>query len=401
MTTAPEPSSQTETRPLRKRMRMMLGAAFAAALALPMLGTIFHWDPAPSYENRAMALMPGWPHGFAEARVFADRFMSYYRDNFGFRNTMIRAVALGEYHGGVGLQNNANVLIGKQGWLYLPLGDENFLAFRGLNPMSEGELEQWRRLLESRRGWCRSRGIQFVVVIPPDKQTIYPEHLPDQFARRFGESRLDQLIGYLQKQNSPVDLVDLRRALFSAKRERQIYYTTDSHWNNFGAYVGYRALIAEVQKVLPGREIPVPGLDQFSAATVTYVGDLAKDLDLYYEYQEQATMLTPRGGFTYFTAMVDKKERDYADGPDRAAPRMVMYSDSFAAALIPYLAASFSHAYFRWGDSNDLAIAQREKADVVIDEFVERKLCGPPPVDGPGESNPIEKWTEVTVSRHR
>ena len=58
------------------------------------------------------------------------------------------------------------------------------------------------------------------------------------------------------------------------------------------------------------------------------------------------------------------------DHPER--PRAVVFQDSFCEALKPYLAEGFSRVAFVWSDCVRMDYVLAEKADVVIQEYVER-----------------------------
>lgn len=64
---------------------------------------------------------------------------------------------------------------------------------------------------------------------------------------------------------------------------------------------------------------------------------------------------------------------------ERAAanlPRAVMFRDSFASSMIPFLSEHFRRIVYEWQGPNQFnyALVEREKPDVVIQEMVERKL---------------------------
>jgi hypothetical protein len=329
-----------------------------------------------------MAKLPDLPRNYQEAKSFSSQLMVFYRDHFGFRNALIRAVALGKYHG-LGPEVNNRIIVGKQGWLFYSK-DEKFLADRGLDPFSESELDQWQQLLENRTKWFADQGIPFLVVIPPDKQTIYPEFLPDDLHRFPTPSRLDQLIDRLRQSHSPVRLIDLRPALLEAKRHEQVYFKTDSHWNDDGAYAAYVALLKEIEKVLPGRKLIPQPLNNFQRDTVTKSGDLAQQLDLYFEYQETTPELIRRDFVGRAEAFEKLIQIPSTVGPDPTAPRLLTYNDSFTGPLVQFLSDNFSHARYFWNPITEIidpSPVKEARPDVVIHEFVERKLHDPIPVD--------------------
>jgi alginate O-acetyltransferase complex protein AlgJ len=376
------PTEDLQRSPIRTLARRLFAAAFTLFMAIVFVGTWLHWDPVKSRENRNLAKMPPLPKTYAQVKTFSDQLMVFYRDHFGFRNALIRAVALGKYHG-LGPEINDRIIVGKDGWLFYA-SDEKFLADRGLDPFSQHDLESWQSLLERRQKWFGDRGIPLVIVIPPDKQSIYPEFMPEEFSGFSRPTRLDQLIDFLRERHSPVHILDLRPALLDTKKQRQIYFKTDSHWNDYGAYVGYRTIMVAIQQALPTRKITPLTLDDFVAKTITKSGDLAQQVDLYFEYQEQTAELIRRDLLDDPRKFEELPKVVYTTWPDPAAPRLLTFNDSFTGQLIQFFQPNFSLAAFNWNpitETIDPKPVEQWKPDVVISEFVERKLHDPIPVD--------------------
>jgi len=103
-----------------------------------------------------------------------------------------------------------------------------------------------------RQEWLAARGIGYVVMVVPEKFTIYPEYLPSWVARSPSPTPHDQLSAAMRR-NGRVAFIDLREPLRAAKVRERVYYQTDSHWNFNGAIVGYEALMREVQRALPDK----------------------------------------------------------------------------------------------------------------------------------------------------
>jgi len=53
-------------------------------------------------------------------------------------------------------------------------------------------------------------------------------------------------------------------------------------------------------------------------------------------------------------------------------PRLMMFRDSFAARLMPYLSEHFSRASYYWQNELDFDAIVEEHPDIVIQEFVAR-----------------------------
>jgi alginate O-acetyltransferase complex protein AlgJ len=380
------PITQTRTSSilsLRSILVRFLAVLFFASLFIPLIGAWLHWDfSTAANENRRLAEMPSIPKSFKDAQKYSDRWLNFFRDHFGLRNTLIHSVAVTRFQG-LGSDTDGNVIIGKDGWLfYRPDGDQNLIAYRGLNPFSDDELNVWQELLEKRNAFLASRGIPLLVVVPPDKQTIYPEYLPPEFHRLRPQSRLDQLIDRLRQTHSPVRLIDLRPALLAAKPTALLYYRTDTHWNDSGSYVGYRAIIPFVQQLLPRWHIvPQTYADFYRTPPHLEIGDLAKMIDMPDQYPDPEFSLIRKIPFTMPPTLADRNESTTTDSHDPAKPRLVFYHDSFALGLAQMLGPHFGRVVYACYYGMDSSQILPEKPDLVIDEFLERNLYLPPPTD--------------------
>ena len=375
----PVPPPAPATHAARDRI---VAAMFAVALAVPLAALAFTWSRTTTlFEKRPMA---PWP-AFALSTSFPPAFESAFADRFGGRDRLIRwhHAALLELFGVSAL---TTVMPGSDGWYYW-LGEDGLSLdrhYRGVADFPQAYVDATARELERRRDWLAARSIGYVVVIVPEKYTIYPEHLPAWVVRSPQPTPYDRVVAAVAK--SGVALIDLRPALRAAKVHARVYYQTDSHWNYNGAMVGYDAIMREVQRALPPGRMPavvppqrplyVPGVDHYS-------GDLVDMLGLPGRIREDD--VAPLGKILGDTTSRCGKRDAAASQPGidvyacdhPGLPRAVVYRDSMAIPLIPMLAENFSRVTFVSELPFDPALIEREKPDVVIEEMVERGLHGP------------------------
>ena len=221
---------------------------FLGLLCLPTFDYFFKVDHADEpEENRVPAPRPVFKGG-AQTREFIASVESYFNDHFGFRK---RLVQLNNHWKGQLFHDptSKDVLIGRDGWLYYS-GARMVAHYTSAELWNNKDLEHWQQLLESRRDWARAHGAKYLLVIPPDKHRIYPEFLPSWLIRGDRPSKPQQIARYL-KAHSTVPVLDLNDVLMNAKSIRTDYLKTDTHWNLFGGFVAYRALIEELGKQVP------------------------------------------------------------------------------------------------------------------------------------------------------
>jgi alginate O-acetyltransferase complex protein AlgJ len=367
----------TSTR-LRAIFEALTIAAFLALLWLPTLDVFLNLDHAPvPGENRRPAAWPRF-EGFIQSRVFIGGIEAYFNDHFGFRKQLVRW----NNHWKAQLFVDASgreVLLGREGWLFLSSG-RMFEHWSRQITWSERDLADWRRLLEMRRDWLRARGIRYLLVLPPDKQTVYPEYLPEWMGRSAKPSKIQQLTEYM-KARSTVEVLDLSQTLIEAKKVRETYLKTDTHWNLFGGFVGCRALVAALGRQCPGLE-PLP-LDAYDWKPLTQPGgDLARMLGQTearpetQAFEPVARMPLPTLEAAYDPVRLPqrgvKESWPCFTRNDKAAGKALVFCDSFAKGWHPFLGQHFKEVIYLRQDTWDCPLIEREKPDVVIDEMLER-----------------------------
>ena len=380
---------------------VLLIGAFVVGIGLPPARHLL--GPARSGnadEARATQSLPELRAKRSSLLSFPVRFEQYYRDAFGFRNELIAVhnrVKLDWLH----TSPAANVVVGKGGWLYYS-GGRVLEDHRGLAPLTDEHLRRWAEALRRRREWLAERGGEYLVVIVPEKHTIYPEFLPDGMAPVGPATRLDQFISDARVTGA-ARVLDLRGDLRGAKPWSRLYHRGDTHWNERGAYVGYRAIMAVLAERHP-ELAPFPPEDFEPGAERLENLDLVRMIGMRGRILEENLTFRPRRPRRAFdddpglkrTGKIDPNWHPFARQCPAAPPvKAVVLRDSFATLLAPYLAEHFRRSVFLWQKTFDYAVIDRERPDVVIHEMGERQLRYLPPEDVRLEYYEREKDWEV------
>jgi alginate O-acetyltransferase complex protein AlgJ len=278
-----------------------------------------------------------------------------------------------------------DALVGKDGWLFWG-NEEALVDIRGDRPpLSTAMLDNWMLSLELKKAWLNRRGIPFLLVIAPDKPSIYPEQLPDGIRAPIPTTGLDLLNRYLADKG--VDWVlDLKPILLRRKQSaggRLLYYPADSHWNYLGAYYAFEAILEKLRSMgvrTPPARIRenelIPSMDDRPA-----------------EFLANAPLtLVPRvPGFRLASPAPDCIEASTipaaslpVPSPDAFATncrlgrgKVVVIGDSFVERLRPFLSSTFARvAFVPVGDQlmDSRPLIEAEHPDLVIYEVVERRL---------------------------
>ena len=367
---------------LRRRADAGLIAAFFVFLWLPVADTFLHLDHTPTpNENRAPARLPQFKPGLASMHDYVSGIEAYFGDHFGFRNRLVAW----EHHWKWQWFRTSKVnyvLTGKSDWLYFS-GGLMIDDVMGIRPFTAQQLEAWRDLLQGRRDWLAQRGIRYLFVVPPDKHTIYPEHLPDWLAGvARPPHRLDQFVGYM-KAHSDVPVVDLRQTLLNAKKDARVFLQTDTHWNEMGAFLACRRIVGHAAAL--GLDVKPPELSSFQISERDEPGgDLARMLGReQWTTEKDAVCIAPKPPLAILDAPIDTSLliKDWVPGDEprhsenpAAKGRVVMFRDSFTISMSHFLGYSFGHIAYIWQQNWDKRIIESEKPDLVVDEMLERFL---------------------------
>jgi hypothetical protein len=354
----------------------ILVGLFFGLLWAPLVGTFGHiGQVAASDENRALAGFPTLTDDVGTWLAFPESFKKYYCDRFGFRKDLIALQAFVKVKA---LQTSASpyVVVGKEGWLFYS-GARAMDYYRAADPLSEADLQGWLNLHRARNEWLTAHGIAYYVVVAPEKQTIYPEYIPDNIIRVGNVSRSQQFDAYLAAKSN-IRLIDLSDNLKKAKAlYPRIYNQTDSHWNGYGAFLAYRQILGELSK-------DFPGLHPLSQAECTFpmsagVQDLVRMLGL--TLKENVYAVMPRSAVAHMVEETPVRVVGSVSNP--RLPRMVMFRDSFANAIAGLMSQHFSRSVYVWDGKLDSTLIRSENPDLVIAEMAERSLMAEPPRDPP------------------
>jgi hypothetical protein len=353
----------------------MVIVIFLAALCLPMTGMLLNLDrDAPSAENRTLAEWPQLRWDEASLRALPEQLTRYFEDHFAFRQRLVRWQAVVRLRA-LRVSPSKAVIRGREGWLFYA-DDGAIEDYASKPPLTDAELEQWRSALQDISDWLGAQGIAYLFVISPDKHAIYQEYMPGTI-RRAAVSRIDQLVSHL-RQHSTVRVLDLRPALLAAKEGERIYHRTDTHWNDRGAFIGYQHIVDALAEDVPA--LRSPARSAFEAREVRSAGlDLAGMLGLTGVLDEDDLVLVRRR--PGIARIIEPPQPNHrlmhprivTEAPN-GGPRAVVFMDSFGAGLVPFLSEDFSRVVYLWQNNMDPQVVLQERPQVVIQEWVGRRL---------------------------
>lgn len=293
------------------------------------------------------------------------KFKIYYKSNFGLKKTLTNQyLDIKTNH----LKESPiphKVVVGNQGWYFL--GDDYSTAFSGSNGSSQytyNELNTIVNSISEIKDWLDSQGIAFYLAIPPNKHTVYKEHLPLLYNNK---TKYDVILDKL-KSETDINIIDLKTPLLKGKDSIQIYHKTDSHWNDIGAFIGYSEVMNELGKDFEELK-PTPLSYYSSTVSNRKHKEMTRMINL--NITEKVRFLSPK---VSQAEVLENNER-FSHFRNEGKPLSIYFCrDSFSNAWIKYFNESFGETMYAKTyriNKNELL---KHKPDIVVLEFVERKF---------------------------
>jgi hypothetical protein len=261
------------------------------------------------------------------------------------------------------------------GWLVYT-GELSSDDYQNAIPFTAEELGGIGTKLDVLCDFLTRQGSEFIIVVPPNKNTVYPEYVPTSIPMMNSTSRLDQIAG-IWKETEHCKLLDFRQEFKLARQNTRIYYATDTHWNSVGAFLGYQSISRLLQEKFPA--VHTHGIEDFSLSSRVFDnGDLTSKYFGQIHETEIAPLLVPNYQYNYQSLSGDDEfgMNETVSSANDDLPTALVYRDSFFEALFPLLAEDFSRAQYLWITRVEvnLDLIKAKAPTVFILEVTERYL---------------------------
>ena len=310
---------------------------FAGVIGILSLWNVFAEKKTVSWnENRTLAAAPELTPSHIFGGRFDDDFENWFSDHFVNRDfwielkSMMRRVSLS-------IENNN---------IYFAQGERLVSRFDRVN---EDALKANAEII---CGFAEDHHTAANVLLVPTAAWGAKRSLP------YGAWDMDQpkLLASLRKSFPGQNFIDY---LAVAEAQPTLYFRTDHHWNEQGAYLGYAAICQQVLNKEPNRFSYEPASDQFIGTMYSQSGAFWVKPDTVYTIlpeQPLHTTVTFEDGSTldsiYSVPRLEEKDKYtyYADGNHARADihtdcstgrRAVIIKDSYSQILLPYLISEY------------------------------------------------------------
>jgi len=349
--------------PLSKSFIILM---FLLLIFIPFVGK----KQTTSLENRNLAPFPEWR--WSNVWQFFFKYQVYFDDRFAYRNELVEHVNKTK----IKLFNKSaipdQVTIGKEDWLFLSRKD--YIAAAS-EVYTEQQLDTIVLNLEVITRYFDNKGIKFYFMMIPLKDRIYPEFLPPLQRVETRNSKLDQIFDRL-KNNNVIRSVNCKQELLVGKKVKETFYKTDTHWNMFGTYIGYRKLMARLNEDFPVLQAYKP--EEFMVdSTIEFDGDLQKMFGFNDVYKMRSYSYKLKSGAEPITTITTNPKYPNAYFSTKKMPqkvnglRLYLVRDSFSESLKVFLAVHFDYTSLAWLSILPVTEILSESPDILIQEMHE------------------------------
>lgn len=267
--------------------------------------------------------------------------------------------------------NNPRVIVGQSDWLFL--NENNIPYYRGINKIATGSemkkhIESYVRLNEM----CKTVGKDFVILICPEKEEIYPEYMPTMEIVDSIEVPID-VREYIKKYTD-IKYLYPKEELIKYKKNYLVYKKYDSHWNTIGGYIAANELKKALGlDVIPLRDLKLkkePALD----ADLAYYGNTSVDslpMSFKYVFENYKSNHYPERIFANNPVTLDSYTTHCKQGFDK---KVFVIGDSFRESMQEFIVKDFKELYYNTftNAAEGFIIEEVKRADAIVITLVER-----------------------------
>lgn len=122
-------------------------------------------------------------------------------------------------------------------------------TFFGLDKLKEGEEEVISKNIQRLNEYCKSKNIKLYILIIP-RRSDFVKYNTFETKKKTDSDKAVSIINYI-KNNTDAEIIYPYNELKEENKRYPVFFKTDHHWTNSGAYVGYAALMKSIKKSFP------------------------------------------------------------------------------------------------------------------------------------------------------
>ena len=276
---------------------------------------------------------------------------AYFNDHVPYRSLMKRIWSLGNYYL-FGISSDERVIIGKNDgdrehtWLFYQekQDGDSLKEAQGMVSYTDKEKQDMYNNILSNQQAIKEYDIDLYYLFGPNKETIYFDYVPDKYKRVSEVSRLEEYISELNGKGID-NLIYPKYELLSDESEYLTYYRQDIHWNEYGAYLGYKVMMEKIHPELDKEfiedykvELKEDDYIETDLVILSGIRKVFRDQEVDVLFHEDFVVEENK----MFNETV--RETRCEDAPiDKT---IFLIGDSFREDLVPYIERTYKHCFF-------------------------------------------------------
>ncbi len=280
--------------------------------------------------------------------------LSSYNDAY-YKNSDLQTLITQYDYELFGKIEDKNILVGRENFLFEVAREDNgynyLRDFLGEYAYDADALENIYNSVSLRRTAYRNRGIEYMLVVIPNAQTVYTEYLPSYIQDEAGKTRLRQLSEYMRTKDD-ITFIDLTDAFIAAKSAGKLYNNTEDSLNSLGQYFVYQTLY----KIFPEQVKAGTRMLNFDEVTLyTHHTDgktLARAAGIASVVKNETISLSNSMEFNYLLQelypAVEVTYADHSGGMGAGQTVLLEFSNEWdKIQLMPYFSTTFDDAVYK------------------------------------------------------
>ncbi|MDR6720360.1 alginate O-acetyltransferase AlgX-related protein [Paenibacillus sp. 2003] len=353
--------------------------AFIIIISIPLLAVNKTGGEISSSENRVLASFPSFTLNGGLNTQFISQFENWFSDNLGLRDKLVIANTKIQYNM-FGEITRDNVILGKNNWLYL-MYPNMVKAYQNLDLLTQTDSELYKIRFSQLKGYLNEENIPFITMINPNKETIYPEYMPDSIVKTNNPPRTDKVIEILRRELN-IDIFNPKSALVKGKENGVVYSQNYdlTHWNSKGSFIGYTELMNHVKAYYPDVKILKEkdfDIEMTNRESMLYGAIPFNETDYIYNYKKEYSATEDTKTVSSMDFSKNNNVFRYVNNSDNDLPKALILGDSYIyMSMLPFLSESFSELTFiHWNNMDQIKnYISAFQPDVFILEFLEPAL---------------------------
>lgn len=314
-----------------------------------------------NYENRELYVKPKF--NLNTITLYPNNYENYFNDHLAFKNE-IRKVRSSINYKLFHVSSNNRVIVGEDGWLFYNSDGANdgitISELRHINEHDDKEISEIKNKIITTKNKLKEKDIDLYVWVISNKEDVYSEYLPK--AININKSGYENRVEKLIKNGNEAEIIYVKDELLNGKKKYNTYYKYDTHWNDYGAYLGVKKLMSNIDSNY-----------QMSDVKIDYVqhgGDLAR-MNLMHNLANKEP--TNVGFLEGVSANCKNKENiKICSSNGTNSDTILVIGDSFREASVQYLSKVYKKSIFIHRDIFKKSFIKKYNPDIIVYESVER-----------------------------